>query len=108
LEVRNQDLIDSQQQLRKAERLSALGEIAAGFVHEVRNPIAAMRGALDIVASRTSKNTPEAEFTDIARKELVRLDSLIGFSSVSPCFCALRPNGRRSLSKHRASNSCRR
>jgi signal transduction histidine kinase len=78
LEVRNQDLIDSQQQLRKAERLSALGEIAAGFVHEVRNPIAAMRGALDIVASRASRNTPEAEFTDIARKELVRLDSLIG------------------------------
>jgi two-component system, NtrC family, sensor histidine kinase HydH len=78
LEVRNQDLVDSQQQLRKAERLSALGEIAAGFVHEVRNPLAAMRGALDIVASRTSKNTPEAEFTEIARKELVRLDSLIG------------------------------
>jgi signal transduction histidine kinase len=78
LEVRNQDLIDSQQQLRKAERLSALGEIAAGFVHEVRNPIAAMRGALDIVASRASKNTPEAEFTEIARKELIRLDSLMG------------------------------
>lgn len=78
LEVRNQDLVDSQQQLRKAERLSALGEIAAGFVHEVRNPLAAMRGALDIVASRAPKNTPEAEFTEIARKELVRLDSLIG------------------------------
>ena len=78
LEVRNQDLVDSQQQLRKAERLSALGEIAAGFVHEVRNPLAAMRGALDIVVSRTPKNTPEAEFTEIARKELVRLDSLIG------------------------------
>lgn len=78
LEIRNQDLIDSQQQLRKAERLSALGEIAAGFVHEVRNPLAAMRGALDIVASKAPKDTPESEFTEIARKELVRLDSLIG------------------------------
>jgi two-component system sensor histidine kinase HydH len=78
LEVRNQDLVDSQQQLRKAERLSALGEIAAGFVHEVRNPLAAMRGALDIVASKAPKDTPESEFTEIARKELVRLDSLIG------------------------------
>jgi signal transduction histidine kinase len=78
LDIRNQDLIASQQQLRRAERLSAIGEIAAGFVHEVRNPLAATRGALDIVASRLSRNTPEAEFTDIARRELGRLDSLIG------------------------------
>ena len=78
LEHRNKELIASQQQLRRAERLSALGEIAAGFVHEVRNPLAATRGALDIVASRVARNTPEAEFTDIARRELGRLDSLIG------------------------------
>lgn len=77
LEAANRELLDSQAQLRHADRLSALGQIAAGLAHEVRNPLAGVEGALDIVASKVADGTPEAEFTGIARRELQRLESLV-------------------------------
>jgi signal transduction histidine kinase len=78
LEMANRELRESHEQLKRADRLSALGEIAAGLAHEIRNPLAGMKGALEIVASRVTAGTPEAEFTDIATTELGRLDSLVG------------------------------
>jgi len=77
LERANRDLQESQDHLRRADRLSALGEIAAGLAHEIQNPLAGIKGALDIVASRAQPNTPEAEFADIGRKELGRLEALV-------------------------------
>src|SRR5262249_53343329 len=38
LERVNRELRDSQDQLRRADRLSTLGEIAAGLAHEIHNP----------------------------------------------------------------------
>ena len=73
LERINAELRTSHQQLSRAERLSALGELAAGLAHELRNPVAAIKGAIDILASRASVNTPEAEFTAVAGRELSRL-----------------------------------
>src|SRR5512133_2290292 len=77
LERANRELRDSTEQLRRAERLSLLGEIAAGLAHEIRNPLAGMKGALEIVMSRAASGTPEAEFSAIATKELQRLETLV-------------------------------
>ena len=77
LESANRELRESQEHLRRADRLSALGEIAAGLAHEIQNPLAGIKGALEIVASRASPGTPEAEFADIGGKELARLDTLV-------------------------------
>jgi signal transduction histidine kinase len=77
LEARHRELQESQEHLRRAERLSALGEIAAGLAHELRNPLAGLRGALDIVSSRLQAGTPEAEFAQVARTELERLSRLL-------------------------------
>lgn len=77
LERANRDLRESGEQLRRAERLSALGEIAAGLAHEIRNPLAGVKGALEIVSSRAAAGTPEAEFTGIATRELGRLEGLV-------------------------------
>ena len=78
LEAANHELRTSQEHLRRADRLSALGEIAAGLAHEIRNPLAGIKGAIEIVGSRVPAGTPEAEFTGIATTELRRLDDLVG------------------------------
>ena len=77
LDRANRELRESGEQLRRAERLSALGEIAAGLAHEIRNPLAGVKGALEIVASRAAAGTPEAEFSTIATRELHRLEGLV-------------------------------
>jgi two-component system, NtrC family, sensor histidine kinase HydH len=77
LERMNLELRASQEHLRRAERLSALGEVAAGLAHEIRNPLAGVKGALEIIASRAAQATPEAEFSEIGWRELTRLDRLV-------------------------------
>jgi two-component system, NtrC family, sensor histidine kinase HydH len=77
LEVANRELRESYEHLRRANRLSALGEIAAGLAHEIRHPLASIGGALEIIESRASADSPEAEFSKLARTELHRLDRLV-------------------------------
>lgn len=77
LRAANIELTQSHEEMRRAERLAALGQIAAGLAHELRNPIAAINGAIEIVASRVASGTPEAEFTGLADVELKRLDALL-------------------------------
>jgi two-component system, NtrC family, sensor histidine kinase HydH len=77
LELANRELRESGEQLRRAERLSALGEVAAGLAHELRNPLGGIKGALEIVSARAPVGTPEAEFSAIATRELQRLEGLV-------------------------------
>lgn len=93
LERANRELRDSQAHLRRADRLSALGEIAAGLAHEIQNPLAGVKGALEIITSRVAPGTPEAEFADIGGKELARLEGLVSefLAYARPHDPALRP-----------------
>jgi two-component system sensor histidine kinase PilS (NtrC family) len=67
-------------QLRQSERLAAVGEMSAKMAHEIRNPLAAISGAVQILR----KSVPEQESTsesgrlmDIVVREADRLSSLI-------------------------------
>ena len=77
LEKANVELRESQEHLLRADRLSALGEIAAGLAHELRNPLASVKGSFEILAGRARPGTPEAEFSEVGQKELARLDALL-------------------------------
>ncbi len=48
-------------QLEKAEHLASIGELAAGLAHEIKNPIAGMRGALEIINRKTEATDPKKE-----------------------------------------------
>lgn len=65
-------------QLLQAEKLSSLGELAAGIVHEVRNPLGAIKGAVEILEDELKPDSPRREFADLAKKEVDRLDRLVG------------------------------
>ena len=77
LESAHAELKASHDQLLRADRLSSLGEIAAGLAHEIGNPLAGIKGALEIITSRAKPGTPEAEFSALASREIARLEGLI-------------------------------
>lgn len=61
----------------RADRLSALGELSAGLAHEIRNPLGSVEGALQILSRSDVKPEVRTEFTELAKKEVDRLKSLL-------------------------------
>jgi len=72
----NRQLQSSFQQLRRADRLSAVGQLAASLAHEIRNPLGSIEGAVDIV-ERTGDEDKRREFLGIIKKEAKRLNGLL-------------------------------
>jgi signal transduction histidine kinase len=66
------------QQLLQAEKLASLGELSAGIVHEVRNPLASIKGAIEILEDELMVDSPRREFVGLAKGEIDRLDRLVG------------------------------
>jgi PAS domain S-box-containing protein len=65
----------SEAALRDQEALAQLGKMAAIVAHEVRNPLAGIRGAMQVVGRRLAPSTPEHA---IAREVVARVDTLNG------------------------------
>jgi two-component system sensor histidine kinase HydH len=63
-----------QQQLVRAGRLSALGEVVAGIAHEVRNPLHALRGTAEVVDHLIPKESDERRLWELHVSELERLE----------------------------------
>lgn len=72
-----QKLQDSFEQLRRADRLSALGQLSAGLAHEIKNPLASMKGSLDILAEDFPSGHEKREFLEIFQKEIDRLNAVL-------------------------------
>lgn len=64
-------------QLLQAEKLSSLAEIASGVVHEVRNPLGAIKGAVEILEDELAADSPRREFAAIAKVEVERINKLV-------------------------------
>jgi PAS domain S-box-containing protein len=62
------------EQAVNSDKLTAAGGLAAGIAHEIRNPLTAIKGFIQLMKSGTVK----AEFHDIILSELARIDTIIG------------------------------
>ncbi len=71
------DLRQTFDQLLQAEKLSSLAEIASGVVHEVRNPLGAIKGAVEILEDELAADSPRREFAAIAKMEVERINKLV-------------------------------
>lgn len=70
-------LIRSEQQLEKATRLSALGELSASLAHEIRNPLASIRLSSDNLRDSVANNPDGTEYLDILSTEVERLNQVV-------------------------------
>jgi signal transduction histidine kinase len=72
------DLEQTVETLRRADRLATLGTLAAGMAHEVRNPLGAIGGAVEIIDRDFPEGHPHREFVEILRQEIRRLNETVG------------------------------
>ena len=77
LKEQTEVLFQAEEQLRRADRLSALGELSAGMAHEIRNPLGSIRGAVEILKDDYSPEEAKYEFIQILLKETDRLNRIV-------------------------------
>jgi two-component system sensor histidine kinase PilS (NtrC family) len=62
---------------RRQDRLAAIGRMAASIAHEIRNPLAAMRGSIQMLRSEMDNDSSQTELMEIILRESDRLNGII-------------------------------
>jgi two-component system sensor histidine kinase PilS (NtrC family) len=70
-------VVQMEQELRRRERLAGVGELAASIAHEIRNPLAAISGSVELMRSGEGAAEDSGRLMDIVLREIGRLDALI-------------------------------
>jgi two-component system, NtrC family, sensor histidine kinase HydH len=63
--------------MKRAERLSAIGQLSAGLAHEIRNPLASIAGAASILRRNQPADAKASKCIDIIESECKRLNGLL-------------------------------
>jgi len=71
------EVMELEREVRRQERLAALGKMAAGLAHEIRNPLASMRGSVQVLASELSFSQDQSQLMQIVLRESDRLNRIV-------------------------------
>ena len=72
-EVRRQDLLQ-----RRRDRLAAVGELAAGIAHEIRNSVLPISGSVQILAQEVALNEDQARLFEVIERETENVERFVG------------------------------
>ncbi|QWH86550.1 PAS domain S-box protein [Bacillus mycoides] len=66
--------LKTEELLRKSEKLAVVGQLSTAIAHEIKNPLTAMKGFMQLLKSMENKNTEH--YIDIVLAEIERIDSI--------------------------------
>ncbi|MCK5124639.1 MAG: ATP-binding protein [candidate division Zixibacteria bacterium] len=68
---------EAELQVERSQKLSLVGQIAAGVAHEIKNPLASIKGAASILVDDNTSEDARNEFGGILQDEVRRIDSTV-------------------------------
>lgn len=71
------ELRQLEETLKQSEKMAAVGGLAAGIAHEIRNPLAGISGSIELL-SQTTTNSDDQKLMKIILREIDRLNNLVG------------------------------
>lgn len=77
IEHANSELSQTRERLLEAEKLAALGEMAAGMAHEIRNPLVSIGGFTRRVLKNLDKDSPLKVYIEVIIDEVTRLEKTL-------------------------------
>jgi signal transduction histidine kinase len=71
-------LEEATQRAEQAERMAALGRLAAGLAHEIRNPLGSIAGSIELLRTGGTLSEDDTKLCEIVERETARLNDLVG------------------------------
>ena len=71
------DLAIMERHLKRVEKVAAIGELAAGIAHEIKNPLASISGSIQLLKEDLSPGMPNYQLMQIVLRETDRLSKLV-------------------------------
>ncbi len=68
---------EMEEQMKRCDRMAAIGALAAGMAHEIRNPLASLSGAIQMLKSELCLDAHKERLMEITLRETERLNALI-------------------------------
>jgi len=68
---------EMEEQMKRFDKMAAIGLLAAGMAHEIRNPLASLSGSIQMLGSELQLDENQKQLMEIALRETERLNSLI-------------------------------
>jgi two-component system sensor histidine kinase AtoS len=71
------ETVAQEREINRRQQSARFGELAASLAHEIKNPLAGIQGAVDILIQRRSPSDPERKLLEGVRGEIGRIDAII-------------------------------